>query len=546
MPFNQDLEWQPTSKQAQLLRVPFSVSEAGMLGGAGTGKSELLLMFPIVHEFYKYSSFKQVFLRRTHKQLNKEIVPRSQDIYPKFGAKWNGSDNVWVFPRDDQFGGTGLANDGARIFLAHCENENDVHNFDSMQINLFTPDEIQSLTEYIYIYIALTRVRSGDPRLPAITRFCGMPGDVGHTFVKKRFIDPYTPGGKLIVGKAGRKRIFFHATLLDNKHIDPNYKQSLEALPEAERQAKLLGSFDAYLGQVFSEFRDKKYPEEPDNAMHLIAPFDIPSWWPKICAIDWGYSAMCSVGWAAISPNRRVYVYRHQMFYGKKIELWSPEVKHYVDVDNPADIVICHSANQHRGDPHSILEQVESALGCPVGLGVRDRIAGKSLLHEYLRWEIKEVPASEKGIFNEDHAQWLIRNRGLKEYQDYIKTFDKTDHQEEQNLPKLMFFDDPDVRVITDTIKACVYEKSGTDGKKKEDVAEFHGDDPYDMIRMLLHCVDGFFDKAKNLEEELQKTQAIHERLALTQDHTAYYRNMRQLESQSAPSKGVRAFHRRH
>ena len=72
------------------------------------------------------------------------------------------------------------------------------------------------------------------------------------------------------------------ATQADNPHIDPTYKRSLEVLPEAEKNAKLYGDFDSYLGQVFTEFRDHHMPDEPDNALHICEPFDIPEWWPRI------------------------------------------------------------------------------------------------------------------------------------------------------------------------------------------------------------------------------------------------------------------------
>src|SRR6185369_5374168 len=123
---------------------------------------------------------KQVFMRRTFPELRNEIVPRSREIYRRFGANFNRSEMMWTFPRPDQYG-TGVggsSNGGAIIFLAHCEHEDDVHKYDSMEINLFTPDEITSFTEYIYLYIGFTRVRTSDPDLPAIIRAAGMPGGV--------------------------------------------------------------------------------------------------------------------------------------------------------------------------------------------------------------------------------------------------------------------------------------------------------------------------------------------------------------------------------
>jgi len=531
MPFNLNNEWKPTKKQAQFLAVPFSIREAFYGGGAGSGKSELLLMFPIVHGFHQNPKFKQLFLRRTSKQLKKEVWARAFDIYPKFGAVANESDMVWTFPREDQFG-SGAKPTGARIFFGHCENENDVHIYDSMEINLFTPDEVTSLTYPIYSYIGFSRGRSSDPNLPAVIRAAGMPGDVGHSWVKNRYIDPCPEGGKRIIGKSGNSRIYIHSTVLDNPNADPNYISNLRNLPEAEYKAKM-GDWNAYLGQVFEEFRDVHYEDEPDNAIHVIKPFDIPSWWPRIVSIDWGHAAMCSVGWGAISPNNKLFVYRHQYWYGKKISEWAPEVKFFIDREQPVDIVICHSANQHRGDPHTILEQVSEALGVSVRLGEKNRLAGKTLLHEYLRWAQKvTLTAEQTGKFDHNVADWILRNKGRKDYEEYLAVYNRQNVVED--IPRIQFFDTPDVKLICDAIKMCVYENDTSDGKKKEDVKEFNGDDPYDMLRMLLHSADMFFGTASEAAVKLNKTETIITRLQETGDMTQFYRNMRKLDSEDS------------
>jgi hypothetical protein len=541
MPFNLANEWKPTKKQAAFLSVPFSIREALYGGGAGSAKTEVILMFPVVHGFHENSRYKQLIMRGTTKQIKKEILPRSYEIYPKFGAIFNESDMLWTFPRLDQFG-SGAKPTGARVYLGHCENEQDVHIYDGMEINVYSPDEITSLTYSKYSYIGFTRVRSSDPLLPAVIRAGGMPGDVGHSWVKKRFVDPYPTGGKRIIGKGGNSRIYIHATQADNPHIDPNYRAGLELLPEAEKQAKLYGNWEAYLGQVFEEFRDVHYVDEPANALHVVKPFLIPNWWPRICAIDWGYSAMCSIGWGAISPNKKLYVYRHQHFTGRKIEEWAPSVRMFIDKEQPSDIVICHSANQHRGDPHTILEQVSEALGVGIRLGEKNRLAGKMLLHEYLRWQQKpQLTAEQSGEFDNEIAQWLLRNRSRKEYEQYLAVYNKIN--EIEDIPRVQFFDSPDVKLVCDAIKACVYENEGSDGKKKEDVKEFNGDDPYDMVRMLLHSADQFFGVASDKAKQLEATNDVITRLNETGDVTQFYRNMRKLESEEI-QQPISRYHR--
>lgn len=546
MAFNKT--WQPNPKQELFLSLPTTIKEAVLGGGAGTGKSDTLLIYPLVRGWYKNPRFKQVFQRRTFPELRNEIVPRSRELYLKFGATFNKSDMAWTFPREDQYG-SGAINNGAVIFLAHCEDESDVSKFDSMEINLYTPDELTSYTKYIYMYIGFTRVRTSDPTLPAIIRGAAMCGGIGHRFVKERFVDSYRNEGldpyafppKVIIGRGGNKRVYIHSTLVDNPHVDPGYAQSLDALPEAERRAKKFGDWDAYLGLVFEEFRDKHYPDEPNNALHVIESFPIPDWWPKIVIGDWGFAAMTWIGFAAISPTGRVYVYRELYWVKTKIEEWAPYVKELVDKEEPRVIKFCKSAGQDRGQEHTIQQQISSALGRNVELtnnSPGSRVAGKQLLHEYLRWKQKHIPTKEKVDYNEEIALRIWRTRGEKEYKDYLSLFNGP--TEESNIPKLQIFDE--CKVLINAIKMCSYDKP-KNNKPAEDVAEFDGDDPYDGIRYIVDAADKFFAESAEEWKKVQKQQQIIDDLTVKQDFTAYYRNMRSIESDEMTLSATRYRH---
>lgn len=530
MPFQADGSWKPNKKQAEFLSLPTSIFEAFYGGGAGSGKSEVLLAYPLIHRWHENPKFKQVFMRRTFPELRNEIVPRSEILYKPFGAKLNRSEMVWTFPS------------GARVFLGHCENESDVSKYDSMEINLYTPDELTSFIEYIYLYVGYTRVRTSDKTLPAIIRAAGMPGGVGHSFVKKRFVDPAPQGGKIIVGKGGNKRIFIFATQADNPYIDPQYKNKLEGLPEAEKQAKLYGSFDAYLGQVFEEFRDRRYPDEPDNALHVIDPFEIPEWWPKIVVGDWGFAAMTWIGYAAISPDRRVYIYREQWWRKTKIEEWAPFVREYVAAENPRRVIFCKSAGQDRGQEHTIQQQIESALERPIDLTSNNpgsRIATKSLIHEYLRWKPRHITPQDPKVYSQERAEWLLRNRNISEYNSYIDSFKVAD--QETNLPKLRIFNN--CPILIEAIKACVYDKP-KEGKAAEDIAEFDGDDPIDGLRYIVDAADQYFNESVDEYNKLQSREALLQKLNQNQDWTMFYRNMARIESEDSISP-VRRYARR-
>lgn len=548
--------WKPTKKQEQFLSLPTSIFEGFYGGGNASGKSDVLLVYGLIHRWHENPKFKQVFMRRTFPELRNEIVPRSREIYPKFGATFNKTDMCWTFPRSDQFGGTGMGNQGAMIFLGHCEEEDDVHKYDSMEINLFTPDELTTSTEYIYLWIGFTRVRTNDQEnLPAIIRAAGMPGGIGHTWVKKRFVSPYPEGGKIILGKGNVKRIYIHSTVADNPNADPNYAARLDGLGDAEKKARKYGDWDAYQGQVFDEFRDKVYPDEPENAVHVVRPFEIPTWWPRLVIGDWGFAAMTYIGFYAISPNKRVYLYRELYWLKTKIEEWAPIVKDYIDRENPEIVGFCQSVSQDRGQEHTIQQQIEAALDRPIELSKNtsgSRIAGKILIHEYLRWKPRPViPPSEMPIYSEEYAMWLLRNKGMLDYKAYLALFDT--HEEETNIPKLQFFlceennhvGHPNCcPVMIDAIKACSYDKKTKEGKPAEDVAEFDGDDPYDDLRYACDKAERYFDEAGSKFAKVQKQAALTEALKNSQDWTAYYRNMNHVDS-APPMQHVTRFNHR-
>jgi hypothetical protein len=543
MPFK-DNKWKPNPKQAEFLAIPDTVKEALYGGGAGSGKSEVLLAYPIIRKWYLNPRFKQVFMRRTFAELKQEIVPRSNEFYLKFGAKLNKSDMVWTFPREDQYG-SGFQPNGANIFFGHCEHEDDVHKYDSMEINLYTPDELSHYTEWIYQYIGFQRTRASDPTLPAIIRAAGMPGGIGHTWVKKRFVSAYPKGGKILIGRGGIKRIYIHSTLADNPDIDPNYAQSLEALPQAERDAKKYGSWDAYLGQVFDEFRDRKYADEPENALHVIEPinkedqisYGIPDWWPKIIAMDWGYAppAATCILYGAISPERKLIIFREDWFQKEKIEIWAAKVRHVIDALDPKVIKLCQSAGQDRGQEHTIHQQISSAFDRSIeltGNSSGSRVAGKMLLHEYLRWKNKYTHKADVTPYNADFAEWILRNKTEEDYRIYMDQY-KIPKQED-NLPKLQIFNH--CTNLIHAIKACTY-----DTKNTQDVAEFPGDDAYDAVRYLVDAADRYFEDAT---DEMKKLDARNNLSKIT-DMTAFYRNARRLEAESSSeTMAVPRFHR--
>src|SRR5437899_719556 len=364
MPEVEQKIWKPTNAQSEFISLPDSVFEALFGGSVGGGKSECLLLLPIVRQFYKHPSFKGLILRRTYPELEREIIRRSFDYYPQTGATYNTQARSWNWPWR------------AHMDFGHSEYEDDIRKYDTSQYNYIGFDELTSFSEFQYLYLSSSRCRSSSIDLPAIVRSAATPGGVGHGFVRKRFIEPNKDGRQIIFDKITKqKRIFIPARLQDNPHLmetDPHYLERLELLPDAEKAAKL-GDWFKFEGMVFEEFRDKRFPDEPENALHVIPPFKIPEWWPKILAIDWGFAAQTYVIWGAVSPDGRCYTYREYGEKKKKISEWVSDVKELSIGENIVDRVIDPSARQSRGEEKTIFQQVYEELGENLRVADNDR-----------------------------------------------------------------------------------------------------------------------------------------------------------------------------
>lgn len=535
-----DKIWEPNPRQADFIKIPFSVFEALYGGAAFGGKSELLLMLPIVYKWYQNSKFHGIIFRRTFPQLEESLIPRSKEPYEAVGGTYNSQQHLWTFPS------------GATIRFSYMLRTEDARSHDTAEYNYVGFDELTHFDEFQYLYIT-SRIRSSDPSLPALVRSASNPGNIGHKWVRKRFIEPARAGYVILRDIASdTRRIFIPAKATDNAagmKNDPTYINRLWLLPETERKAKLDGDWWAYVGEVFKEWRENPGINEPINACHVVAPFPIPVWWPKVVAVDWGFRAMTWIGWAAIAPNRRAYLYREYAHRGKKIAEWSSEFAAITAAheEQIQSIVIDPSAKQQRGDPNSILAQfcegsgfrydAENRFGT-VRLADNDRISGKMLMHEYLRWQPKPPRIVPKEGFDYDLGQRIRRLYGEKNYEDYVKLF--LPEEPEDNIPKLQVFDT--CREFIDCIPSIVYdeEKEGN----VEDILEFDGDDPYDGGRYLLKEIDRILTSGEAAAKEREKLNKIVEQLVASGDQTRFYRQMERLEAETGGTGPIKQYHR--
>ena len=256
-------------------------------GAAGGGKSYGQLIDALLFAL-RYPGSRQLLLRRTFPELERSLIRTARSLYPASLFRYRVTEH------------TGSFANGSVLDFGHLATDGDVYQYQSAEYDVVRFDELTHFTEFQYLYL-ISRIR-GANGFPKQIKSTTNPGGVGHSWVKARFIDP-SPPNRPFLGEDGSRRIFLPARVEDNRFLlaaDPDYKRRLEVLPREERRALLLGEWNLFTGQFFSEF---------SYDLHTCDPFPIPASWRRYRTLDYGLDRL-AVLWVAVAPDGRCYVYR--------------------------------------------------------------------------------------------------------------------------------------------------------------------------------------------------------------------------------------------
>ena len=396
--------WKPQPRQqAFMARKEF---EAFYGGAAGGGKSDALVIEALRQMHIPH--YKCLILRKTFPQL-RELIDKSLNYYPK-DASYNASNHTWTFPS------------GAKIIFGSMNRPQDKIQYQGQAYDVIMFDELTHFTweEYSYLF---SRCRPNGPGTECYVRSTGNPGNIGHGWVKERFITAGAPmqtiwsdvdyvdpdGTKHVVR---RSRVFVPSTVFDNKILmenDPTYVAALASMSEAEKQALLYGNWDSFSGQVFLEWKNDPQHYQDRLWTHVIDPFPIPSHWPIWCGLDWGYSRPFSVHWYAIGDSREMYCIRE--YYGctgepnKGVQMEPTAVAQKMREIESEDPNLKGRKILRVGDPAIWASQGTESIGALMerervyfDKGNHDRINGKMQCHHRLAFDDKGFPMFQ--VFN--------------------------------------------------------------------------------------------------------------------------------------------------
>ena len=301
------IDYTPTPKQEMFHH---SRAKECLFGGAaGGGKSKATVM-DALFRCLQYPGTTAYIFRRTYRELEDSIIKEAILSYPKEIATYNSGRHEHK-----------LIN-GSMILYRHCENLMDAYTYKGMEIQWLYFDELTTFSYDVYTFLKSRLRAKKELGVRPCVRCTSNPGDIGHAWVKARFVDsgPYMSIVRHeFFSKTENKTKhtttqYIPAFVTENPYIGKEYIDELEQKPEALRRALLFGEWDAFEGQVFIEWADKPEHYVDGIGTHVIEPFEIPYSWPRYTSFDFGYSKPFSVGWWAMRPDGCLIRYRE--WYG--------------------------------------------------------------------------------------------------------------------------------------------------------------------------------------------------------------------------------------
>ncbi len=308
-----------TLHERQTLALQSTATEQLYGGAAGGGKSHLMRAAAII--WCTEIPGLQVYLfRRVSEDLYKNHMAGAGS-FPELLApwiasghvKWNGSKNFLEFWN------------GARVWLCHCQHEKDMFKYQGAEIHVLMIDELTHFTERIYRYLR-GRTRIGGLKIPE--KYKGLfprvlagsnPGGVGHTFVRRMFVNGTSPMAinPQAKGEGGMRRQYVPAKMEDNPTLmenDPDYMLKLEGLGSPDLvKAMKDGDWNIVAGGAL----DDVWVEDV-----LVKPrFVVPSGWRVDRSLDWGSAKPASVGWWAEADGTEATIRHHN----GRVEKFCPE-----------------------------------------------------------------------------------------------------------------------------------------------------------------------------------------------------------------------------
>lgn len=349
-----------------------------LYGGAKGGGKSYSLRNILLSRRFEYPGSNGAIFRRTYPELEANHIRPLFQEFPGLREYWHESKKLLTLPN------------ASVLQFCHCANENDVDLQQGREHHDLGIDEAGQWTEAMFRKLQGSN-RSSRPGIRARTILTGNPGGIGHTWLKRIFIER-----RFNDRERSEDYNFIQALVDDNPALienDPDYVHRLNSEPnEALRKAYRYGDWSIFAGQYFGELR---------REVHLIRAFTIPQHWTRFGSYDFGFNHPAAFGWFAVDEDGNVYLYREYVKAQQRIDQFAQALNRFEDTQKLSPIVAgwdawSKKAILKQGSPPTIAEEFLNH-NIVLSRAKIDRVQGATQLRNYLAWQGR--PDSKPRLF---------------------------------------------------------------------------------------------------------------------------------------------------
>jgi len=246
------------ARMCDQLNGPTAIGYGGARGG---GKSHWLLGQMGVDDCQRVPGLKCLLLRKVGKANLEHFEDLRRKLFTRLPHEFAAFRGILTF------------GNGSRIIAGHFQAEKDIDAYLGLEYDVIGIEEATTLTARKYQDITTccrTSKPNWRPRIYSTTN----PGGVGHSWYRKRFIDPWHR-------HAETETRFIAARVTDNRWNNPEYIRVLQNLTGWQKRAWLDGDWDIAAGQYFTTLR---------REVHVVADFDDTRAREWFVALDYGFA----------------------------------------------------------------------------------------------------------------------------------------------------------------------------------------------------------------------------------------------------------------
>lgn len=381
----------PNKKQELFLK---AVARYVLYGGARGGGKSWAVRIKIFLLVLFHPGITILLLRRTYPDLLKNHIEPLRNMLEPLGAVYKDKDKTLWFHHGKR--------GSSQVIFGYCDTDNNLRRYQGQQYDVIFIDEA---TQFKWEWFdALKACVRGVGKFPRHIFLTANPGDIGHAWVKRLFIDR-----DFLPNENPDDYVFIPATVYDNDILmanDPEYVKNLESLSEKYRDAWLYGRWDSFEGQYFTEWREH---------IHVIDDQSLPDEWRRYVAFDYGLDMLAAYV-IAVDPHGQAIVEREHCESGLIVSEAIKQIKELCGELSIYEYLAPPDMWNRRQETGRSVADIFAESGIYLRQASNDRVNGWLDMHEWLKPYKDEQGIEVAGLRVMRRCRTLIRCIPLLQY----------------------------------------------------------------------------------------------------------------------------------